>query len=119
MIGIVGGIGAGKTTASAELAALGCEVIDVDAIGHELLGDERIRQRLSARWGREIFDADGAVDRRRLGELVFDSPEELAALNEIMHPSIRVKLVELIACARAEKSVPAVVLPACGKTPTW
>ena len=52
MIGLVGGIGAGKSTAAAELARLGCAVIDADAIGHQLLAEPAVRRRLRERWGK-------------------------------------------------------------------
>ena len=108
---MVGGIGSGKSTAAAEFAALGCAVIDADAIGHGLLADPKVQQALRRRWGDAIF-CDACVDRPALGRIVFDDPAELAALNEILHPRIREKISESIRTALAQTSVPAVVVDA-------
>jgi dephospho-CoA kinase len=112
VIGIVGGIGAGKSTVAAELAALGCAVIDADAIGHELLRNPRIRRRLRARWGEGVLLPDGKVNRGALGAMVFASPADLKALNRIMHPAIRRRIEAQIARLRRRRDVPAVVLDA-------
>ena len=73
VIGLVGGFGAGKSTAAAEFVALGCELIDGDAIGYELLGDREVTQQLRDRWGKKIFRPDGSVDRKALGDIVFEN----------------------------------------------
>ena len=112
VVGIVGGIGAGKSTAAREFGRLGCEVIDADAIGHALLGEEGVRDELRQRWGERIFDANGAVDRRRLGKLVFEGATELEALNEIMHPRIRRRMEGQIADAGCNPGVRAIILDA-------
>ena len=112
VVGIVGGIGAGKSSAARQFGSLGCEVIDADAIGHAMLSDEVVRDELRQRWGESIFDARGAVDRRRLGELVFEDAAELQALNEILHPRIRRRMERQIALARPNPGVRAIVLDA-------
>jgi len=112
VIGVVGGVGAGKSTAAAELARLGCALIDADQIGHELLADESVRRQLRKRWGGRIFDDGGCVDRKALGRIVFSDPDELAALNAVVHPRIRRRMAEQIADARARRDVPAVVVDA-------
>lgn len=113
IIGIVGGIGSGKSKVASELAALGCAVLDADAIGHELLDEAEVRGQVRRRWGDGIFGSngpDGPVDRRALGEIVFASESELAALDEILHPLIRSRLEEGIAAALQE--TPAIVIDA-------
>lgn len=112
VIGIVGGIGAGKSTVARELEDLGCARIDADAIGHELLGDSGVRQFLRRRWGQRVFAADGSVDREAVGDIVFRDPAELAALNEQMHPRIRRRLEQAIAAAQADESVSGIVVDA-------
>ena len=112
VIGIVGGIGAGKSTAAAEFAAAGCAVIDADAIGHDLLGDESVREALRRRWGERVFGREGKVDRQAVADIVFADPAELAGLNRIMHPRMRPGLQAAIAKALAEPEVRAAVLDA-------
>ncbi len=113
VIGIVGGIGSGKSTVTAEFAALGCAVIDADAIGHELLDEADVRDQVRQRWGDRVFGPDGpagSVDRRALGEIVFASESELEALNAMLRPLIRSRLVEGIAAS--QRTAPAVVIDA-------
>ncbi|MHC4295621.1 MAG: dephospho-CoA kinase [Planctomycetota bacterium] len=112
VIGLVGGVCSGKSTAGGEFAALGCTLIDGDAIGHEVLGDPQVRELLERRWGGRILDADGSVDREMLGRIVFEDADELAALDEITAPLIRRRIEERIAERRRRKDVPAIVLDA-------
>ncbi|MHC4562448.1 MAG: dephospho-CoA kinase [Planctomycetota bacterium] len=112
VIGIVGGIGSGKTTVAAHFASLGCAVIDADAIGHEVLEDANVKQALRDRWGAEVFDKEGRVDRSAVAGIVFSDAAELAALNAIVHPLIRRDMESQIAVARQLADVPAVVLDA-------
>ncbi|MCJ7543958.1 MAG: dephospho-CoA kinase [Phycisphaerae bacterium] len=112
MIGLVGGIGAGKSTAAGELARLGCAVIDGDTIGHQLLAEPAVRRRLRDRWGEGIFRPDGAVDRARLGGIVFADARELEAMNAILHPLIRRRIAQAIDRAQADPAVAAVVVDA-------
>jgi dephospho-CoA kinase len=58
-----------------------------DAVVHELLDDRAVRDRLVERWGAEVT-TDGTVDRGRVGAIVFDSPEELAWLESVLHPLV-------------------------------
>jgi dephospho-CoA kinase len=112
VIGLVGGVGSGKSAAAGEFAALGCLVIDADAIGHKLLRAEDVRRRIRRRWGARVFDADGNVDRRALGRIVFGSADDLAALNEIVWPLIGGEISAALGAAVADPNVPAAVLDA-------
>jgi dephospho-CoA kinase len=112
VLGLVGGIGAGKSTVAAELGRLGCAVIDGDAIGHQLLAEPAVRRRLRERWGEGIFRPDGTVDRQRLGQIVFADRRELEAINAILHPRIRRRIAEAIDRAQADPATPAVVVDA-------
>lgn len=89
IIGLTGGIASGKSTVSRFLEELGAVVIDADRIGHEVLrSDSGVRRELVTAFGQQILTPGGRFSRRRLGKLVFGSPEALAKLNRIMHPRI-------------------------------
>ena len=111
VIGVVGGVGAGKTTVAAAFEDLGCARIDADALGHAVLGEPPMRQFVRRRWGPDCLRADGSVDRTAVGRIVFADPAELVALNAVTHPRIRRRVVERIDAAR-RAGAPAVVLDA-------
>ena len=86
-VGLTGSIAAGKSEALAALGRLGAATLSADAVVHELLADERVRDLLVARWGDEVAPR-GTVDRARVGEIVFEDPEELAWLERTLHPLV-------------------------------
>lgn len=112
VIGVVGGIGAGKSTAAAELVELGCILVDADVIGHELLGEAEVQQALRRRWGEGVFTPEGHVDRKAVASRVFADPAELAALNRIMHPRIGRRMQRRVADALADPGAAGVVVDA-------
>ncbi len=87
LIGLTGGIAAGKSEALEAFGRIGAETISSDAVVHELLDSEQMRDRLIERWGPQIAP-DGAIDRSRVGEIVFERPEELAWLEAELHPRV-------------------------------
>ena len=103
IIGLTGGIGAGKSMAAAFLTELGARVIDADRIGHEVYrpGSEGFA-RVVETFGPGVVGADGAIDRRALGALVFADPAARARLNALVHPLIAAEVGRRIAAARAE-----------------
>ena len=89
VIGLTGGIGSGKSTVAGFLAGLGVVIIDADKVGHEVLeGDGEARRQVIDTFGQNIIAPDGKIDRRKLGNIAFNSPEALSRLNRIMHPRI-------------------------------
>jgi len=87
VIGLTGGMGSGKSTVSQLLAEFGAVVIDADKVGHEAYQHgTKTWQELVAAFGEQIVAADGSIDRKKLGVIVFGSPEQLARLNRIVHP---------------------------------
>lgn len=87
VIGLTGGIGSGKSTVSQFLAELGAVIINADKVGHEAFKpDTKLWLEVVDAFGRQILTPSGDIDRKKLGEIVFGSPESLAKLNQIMHP---------------------------------
>lgn len=87
--GLTGGIGAGKSMVARRLRALGAEVIDADEVAREVVkrGSAGLRQVVDA-FGPEVLGADGALNRKKLGALVFADATARARLNAILHPLI-------------------------------
>jgi len=87
VIGLTGGIGSGKSTVSQFLAELGAIIVDADRVGHEAFkpGTGLWREVVAA-FGRQIVTPNGDIDRKKLGEIVFDNAESLSQLNRVMHP---------------------------------
>lgn len=87
VIGLTGGIGSGKSTVSQCLADLGAVILDADKVGHEAFKpNTEAWHEVVATFGRQILTAGGEVDRKKLGEIVFNQPKALSQLNQIMHP---------------------------------
>jgi dephospho-CoA kinase len=111
VIGIAGETGTGKSTIGAHLAERhGGVHVDTDRIGHGLLGgDEDVVEAVRARFGDDVFDALGRVDRRALGARVFADEGARLDLNAIIHPAIRRVCGELVERARASGANVAVI----------
>lgn len=101
-IGLTGGIGCGKSTVGALLRELGAEYIDADEIVHALLAaGSPVAEQVIAHFGEDVRAADGSVDRRRLGRLVFGDPAALRALEALLHPAVREEIQRRLASTRA------------------
>jgi dephospho-CoA kinase len=89
VIGLIGGIGSGKSTVAQFLMELGAAVVDLDKVGHEALkpGGEAW-ERVVNEFGRDVLDFGGGIDRTKLGKIVFNDHEALLRLNRIIHPVI-------------------------------
>lgn len=112
-IGLTGGIGSGKSTVARFLRDLGAEVIDADRVGHEVYLPGTIGwTRVVDAFGRDIVAADGAIDRKKLGAIVFASPDALKRLNAIVHPLIADAVGARLERASADGRVPAAVVEA-------
>ena len=84
--GLAGKYCAGKNRAAAYLEARGCVVLDADKMGHQVLEEEK--DRIAERFGRDILDPEGRIDRKLLGKKVFGNHHELKALEEMVHPAV-------------------------------
>lgn len=100
MVGLTGGIGAGKSTVTAVLAEAGAVVVDADKIAREVVEPESPGlAMLVAEFGEQILGDDGALDRAALAALAFVDAERTAALNAITHPLIGQRTAELFGTA--------------------
>jgi dephospho-CoA kinase len=99
-IGLTGGIGAGKSTVAQRLVELGATLVDADLIAREVVepGSPGLAE-VAAAFGDGVLDADGGLDRPKLGAVVFGDPAARQRLNGILHPLIGRRTAELVAAA--------------------
>ena len=112
VVGLVGGVAAGKSTVAAMLAETGAAVVDADRLGHEVLEDAEVREALRARWGDVVFDAQERVDRRQVAEIVFGDDEARQFLNGLVHPRIRRRMRQQMDALCGRSDVKLIVLDA-------
>jgi dephospho-CoA kinase len=110
VVGLVGGIGSGKSEVARMLAEVGCVVCDSDALVRQILGEPAIKQELVRWWGPTILDARGAVNRRAVAHLVFASDDDRHRLERLIHPRIEARRHEIFAAA--PPGTPALVIDA-------
>lgn len=85
VVGLTGGIGAGKSTVAAEWKKAGAQVLTADAYGHRVLAESAsVRRQLQRRFGPGVIAADGTVDKKKVARLAFASPAATRALNRIV-----------------------------------
>ncbi len=94
-IGLTGNIGSGKSTVAKLLVAHGAALVDADQVARQVVEPGAVAyQPLVDRFGAGILDAEGRIDRPALAARAFGDPDELAALNAIIHPAIGIAMVE-------------------------
>lgn len=90
IIGLTGGIGSGKSTVGSMLAQLGAVVIDTDRVAREVVAPgSTTLQEIVRYFGHDVLQADGSLDRKKLGSLVFADETKRKILNKITHPAIK------------------------------
>jgi dephospho-CoA kinase len=112
VIGLVGGIGSGKSLAAACFGRRGGRVIVADELGHEALRQPDVKERIVRRWGPEVLGPDGEVVRRKLGAIVFADPAQREELEALVYPWIECRIAEEIARAQADPGVRFLILDA-------
>ncbi|HTV47759.1 MAG TPA: dephospho-CoA kinase [Phycisphaerae bacterium] len=90
MIGLIGGIGSGKSFVAGQFVRIGCAVIDSDKLGHEVLKDPEVIAKLVRWWGGEVLDSHRQINRQWVARKVFSSPIELRRLQKLVHPKIAI-----------------------------
>lgn len=112
LIGLTGGIGSGKSTVSALLAARGAVIVDADAITRDLQRPGTpVFEAIVERFGPEVVSPDGSLDRPALAALVFGDPDALADLNRLVHPAVGVAIAEAIAASAGTDDVVVLDVP--------
>ena len=110
VVGLTGGMGAGKSTALGLLAELGAEILSTDAVVHELYGDPRVRDAVVGRWGAEVAP-DGVVDRAAVAARAFAGDAgERAWLEQLLWPLVGERMAQWTAQARARTPPPSAVV---------
>lgn len=102
VVGLTGGIAAGKTTVARRLAAAGADWIDADAIARDVVapGTPGLQEVVQA-FGAELLDDHGQLRRQALGAIVFADPAALRRLEALLHPKIRAEIARRVAAAEA------------------
>src|SRR5690349_9013128 len=106
MVGLTGGIGAGKSAVAERLATHGAVVIDADRLAREVVapGTDGLAEIVAA-FGPEIRQPDGSLDRPALAQRVFHDDEARRTLEGIIHPRVRARTAELVAAAAPDAVV--------------
>jgi dephospho-CoA kinase len=119
VVGLIGGIGSGKSLVANLMSQRGAIVINADAVGHEVLEEPEIRRQIVARFGPGVVRTtepngmkEGLIDRRALGSLVFADRSALRDLERIVHPVMKSRFIDVIESERRRGLAPAVVLDA-------
>ncbi|MFK7758988.1 MAG: dephospho-CoA kinase [Phycisphaerales bacterium] len=112
VIGLVGGIGSGKSTVARAFEDIGCVVSDSDKAGAVALSMPEVIRELVAWWGDEILSKDGQVDRKKVATIVFADPQERTRLEKLVHPIIHDLRHEMIEKAQNDTAIRAVIVDA-------
>jgi dephospho-CoA kinase len=106
MVGLTGGIGAGKSAVASRLAELGAVIVDADRLARDVVapGTDGLAEVVAA-FGPGILDANGTLDRPKLGQLVFGDDAARTRLERIIHPRVRARTAELVAAAAPDAVV--------------
>lgn len=102
LVALTGNIASGKSTVASMVVARGATLIDADVLARRAvdIGTPGYDQ-IVGRWGDRVLAAGGVLDRRALRRIVFDAPEELRALNAIVHPVVERMRADLVSAARS------------------
>ena len=112
VLGLTGGIGSGKTIVGKMFGQLGAEIIDADQLARDVVepGQPALGE-IVERFGPDVLQVDGRLDRARLGGIVFADAAARAALNAITHPRIRERMAAAVSARKARSGVLILVIP--------
>lgn len=118
LVGLTGGIGAGKSTVSAMLAERGAVIVDADLIARDLQAPgSAVLDAMAERFGAHIINDDGSLDRAAVASIVFNDEAALADLNGIVHPAMQSEIQRQIDAQRATDRVVVLDFPLLGENP--
>ncbi len=122
LVGLTGGIGAGKSTVSTMLAELGAVIVDADEIARNLQAPgSSVLSDMAARFGSHIIRDDGSLDRAAVAEIVFGKDEKskaaLADLNAIVHPAMQAEIRRQVAAGQSKSEVVVLDFPLLAENP--
>lgn len=97
VLGVTGGIGAGKTAVTNQLQEWGIDIVDADVIAREVvaIGKPALAE-ITTRFGENILLADGNLDRAKLRDIIFTEPAQKTWLNNLLHPIIRQSIIDAL-----------------------
>ena len=109
--GLTGGIASGKSTVSAFLSDAGAKIVDADNIAREAVDRGKPAwEAIAAHFGREVLLADGRIDRKRLGDIVFNDPRQKERLDAIVHPEVMAEVARQLQQVRDQSPEAVVIL---------
>ena len=88
IIGLTGGIGSGKSTVANYIASKGIPVYIADEEAKKIMENADVKQRIQNLFEESVLNADETLNRKKIGELVFNNPSKLKELNAIVHPEV-------------------------------
>ncbi len=109
VIGILGGIGSGKSKVAQAFALLGCGIVDADQIAKQALNTPEAARQVRQWWGNSVIGADGLPDRKAIAARVFEQPQELARLEGLLHPIVFRQRETLVAAMNADPDIVAII----------
>jgi dephospho-CoA kinase len=110
VVGLCGGIGAGKSTVAKLLAERGAVVIDSDALNSDVLTEPEVAETIHKWFGDKILSKEGTIDRRQIADIIFDDAEQRQRLQEYLYPRIAERRKALMAQYQTDPHVLAIVL---------
>jgi dephospho-CoA kinase len=118
VVGLTGGIGAGKSTVSAMLAERGAAIVDADQIARDLQAPGApLLDAMAERFGANIIDEHGALDRAAVAAIVFSDEQALEDLNGIVHPAMQAEIQSQIDAHRGTDRIVVLDFPLLGENP--
>lgn len=100
ILGLTGNIGCGKSSVTNILREHNIDVIDADIVSREIFDDQSLLEEVFKNFGDTIKNSDNTLNRKALGEIVFNSDEKLIKLNSLTHPKIRKKIMDKVSTVK-------------------